>query len=131
MDAFKQIVEFNQQIIKIEPRPLGLLSLDEMTFTCRAVNEEMEELRQAHNAGDVIGSVDALLDSIYFAVGGLYKLGLTAEQMEKCMDAVHKSNMTKVRGTTARGHENDAVKPEGWVAPEEAIGMVLDEGVAK
>ena len=44
--------------------------------------------------------------------------------------AVHKANMTKKRGAQAkRGNdENDAVKPDNWLPPEEAIGAILFGG---
>lgn len=126
MNTFKQIVEFNRDIINIPARPLGLMNQDEVNFTVEALHEEVREFETANNSGDIIGCIDALLDGIYFAVGGLYKMGLTAEQMEKCMTAVHEANMTKKKGVTHRGHEHDAVKPDGWKSPEQRIGDILD-----
>lgn len=127
MSVFHQVVEFNRDIIGIQPRTKGMLYLEELKFTAKALNEEQIELVEAHNGGDFIGCVDALLDSIYFAIGALYKMGLTPEQMERCMTAVHEANMTKKKGMTKRGHENDAVKPETWIPPEERIGQILEE----
>ena len=126
MNVFIHITEFNREIIGIEQRPHGLLNQDEVEFTSKALDEERVEFIQAHQSGDFIGAIDALLDSIYFAVGGLYKMGLTPDQMAACMAAVHEANMTKKKGVTKRGHENDAAKPEGWISPEERIGKILD-----
>jgi predicted HAD superfamily Cof-like phosphohydrolase len=124
--AFDQIVEFNRDIIGIAPRPLGMMDQNEADFTVTALHEEVREFETAQATGNIIGCIDALLDGIYFAVGGLYKMGLTPEQMSKCMTAVHEANMTKKKGVTNRGHENDAIKPTGWVSPEERIGNILD-----
>jgi predicted HAD superfamily Cof-like phosphohydrolase len=126
MSVFKQVVEFNASIIGIEPREHGLMNGEEAEFTSKALDEERVEFLDAHKSGDIIACVDALLDNIYFAIGGLYKMGLTPEQMEKCMTAVHEANMTKKKGVTDRGHENDAIKPAEWIPPEERIGRILD-----
>jgi predicted HAD superfamily Cof-like phosphohydrolase len=129
MNVFEQVVQFNISIIGIEARPHQLMDHKEVEFTSKALDEERVELLLAHNDGDIIGCIDALLDSIYFAVGALHKLGLTPAEMEACMTAVHESNMTKKKGVTDRGHENDAIKPDDWVPPEERIGAILDGGI--
>lgn len=126
-NVWEQVIQFNRDIIGVQPDGMALLNNDELNFTVKALREEVEELREAHGHGDFIGCVDALMDSIYFAIGGLYKLGLSADQMEKCMTVIHEANMAKRKGVTDRGHSNDAIKPEGWVSPEEKIADILDQ----
>lgn len=123
---FAEVVQFNQEVIKIQPRQLGLMKDEEVKFTEAALLEEIEELMEAHENGDIIGCIDALIDGIIFAIGALYKLGMTPDQMRECFLAVHQANMTKKKGVTSRGHENDAIKPEGWVSPEVRIGQILE-----
>lgn len=123
--VFHQVVEFNQTIIGLKPRPQGMLAASEAMFTSQALDEERVEFLQSHNSGDFIGCIDALLDGMYFAIGALYKMGLTPEQMAECMTAVHQANMTKKKGQTKRGHEDDAIKPEEWIPPEQRIGEIL------
>lgn len=128
------IVHFNQVILNVAPRDLGLLNEAELKITCECLEEEVSELQDAHIESDFIGAVDALGDLIYFAVGAMYKLGLTAESIEASMLAIHQANMEKKLGVNARrgdGVVADAVKPEDWKGPEERISDILDLQVSK
>lgn len=80
------------------------------TIVC--LTEEMEEF---DNADTIADQADALIDGIYFALGTLHQMGVDTERVWK---EVHRANMTKKRGVTGRGHENDAYKPEEWKAPD-------------
>jgi predicted HAD superfamily Cof-like phosphohydrolase len=128
-NVFTSVIDFNQRVLHVLPRPLGLLNEAETEITAKCLREESDEFEAAIAEGDFIGAVDALVDSIYFAIGGLYKLGLTAESIEQSIFAVHNANMEKKLGVNARrgdGSAADAVKPEGWVGPEERISVILD-----
>jgi len=129
MNSFEQVVTFNQQVLGIHQRELGMLPENELKISKKCLDEEAQELVDAHNAGDYIGCVDAAIDSIYFAVGVLYKLGLTPQQMADCFTAVHEANMEKKLGVNAKRASGaaDAVKPEGWVPPDIRIANILDE----
>lgn len=124
------VVEFNQKILKIEPRMIGTLPESEFQISVRCLHEEIQEFQDAYENGDIIGMIDAITDLKYFGDGVLYKMGLTASTIDKVGDAVHAANMTKERGVVSRrgdGSAADAVKPAGWVSPEERIGAILDE----
>lgn len=124
----QQVVAFNSQALGIEPREIGLLSPQELEYAKKAWLEERQEFIDAHAAHDVIGAVDAAFDNIYFSIGFLYRMGLTAKQIEDGFTAVHECNMEKKAGTQAkRGGEGvvDAVKPAGWKGPEERIAEIL------
>jgi hypothetical protein len=58
-------------------------------------------------------------------MGTLKKMGLTREQVYECMMAIHTANMTKKRGMTSRGSEEDAAKPAEFVPPDQVIGQIL------
>lgn len=123
-----QVIEFNSVALGIAPREIGLLSEKELDYACKAVAEEMIEFEDAHRQQDVVGAVDAVFDKIYFGIGFLYRMGLTAEQIKAGFTAVHECNMAKKVGVQAkRGGDGvvDAVKPEGWVGPEERIAEIL------
>ncbi len=129
-NVFTSVIDFNQRVLHVLPRPLGLLNEAETGITIKCLDEEAREFGEAHEQGDLIGAIDALVDSIYFAIGGLYKMGLTAESIEACILEVHAANMEKKLGVNARrgdGSAADAVKPAGWVGPEERIALVLDK----
>ncbi len=130
MDQFtRNIVDFNQNILGIGQRQPAMLNKSEFDISIECLQEEIREFVEAHSSGDFIGSIDAIIDLRYFAVGVLYKLGLTAEQIEQMDQAVHDANMQKKLGKKAGrgdGVAADAVKPEGWVSPEERIAAILD-----
>ena len=124
-----QVVDFNQQVLKIQPREQALLNISEFNISVKALFEEVQEFIDAAETSDFIGQVDAMIDLQYFAMGVLYKLGLTAEQINKCCTAVHEANMEKklgVKPSRGDGSAADAVKPEGWESPEARIGAILE-----
>lgn len=126
---FAKIQHFNRNVLKIEPRPLGLQADHEITLSHHQLCEEADEYNEALT---VVDAVDALIDSLYYTYGILYKLGLTEDQVDQCVDAVHSCNMQKVLGKVAKrdyGDNADAVKPEDWVAPEEKIKAILTKPV--
>ncbi len=123
-----QVGEFNEKILNIKDRPIGLLTIGELEYAGKAIEEELQEFQEAHVNMDMIGAVDAAIDLTYFAFGFLYRMGLTSEQIVECCSAVHKANMDKAasRNVSKRvAGEVDAEKPEGWVGPEEAIAQLL------
>lgn len=129
-DFVDQVVEFNQKVLKIEQREIGMLSGGELDISMKCLKEELDEFEQAYQHGDLIGCIDAIIDLRYFAIGVLYKMGLSPETIRKCDSAVHSANMEKKLGVVAkRAVEGaaDAVKPVGWVSPEERIIEILDE----
>ena len=124
-DMLERVVSFNQSVVGIAPRPLTPFAPDEKTWMVRVLQEEADELGEATT---VVDQVDALVDSIIFAMGGLYRLGLTHEQATRCFNAVMDANFEKKAGQKAGrviGQVSDAVKPEGWVGPEARIAEIL------
>ena len=123
----RDVIEFNRDLLGIAQRQVQPLDLEEHTHLSMALQEELKEFNDAVMQGQIVESVDALIDLMYFAVGGLWKHGLTHEQIVKSMRAVHAANMLKRKGKVAKRYTGaaDAVKPEDWVAPEEAIQEIL------
>jgi predicted HAD superfamily Cof-like phosphohydrolase len=128
------VSEFQQKVHGVDQSTmLGPLDLANLTHLNKCLKEEAGELVDAHATvftpnAQVVNAVDALMDSIYFAIGGLHKIGLSPHQMHECFAAVHLANMTKKKGIIERrgdGSAPDAVKPEGWKSPEERIAEIL------
>lgn len=120
---FDDINEFHEQIIQLEkPAHVGLVSDAFILERMRFLTEELEEYATAGLAGDIVGVADALADIVYVALGTAWQMGLPFQAI---WDVVHSANMKKVRGITKRGNKNDAVKPEGWVGPEQAIAALI------
>lgn len=126
-DFIDAVVEFNQQILKIEQRAVACMPEHETEITLKCLIEELDEWTTASTHGDVIAQIDALVDLVYFAFGAMYKIGLTPQQIKDCCMAVHEANMSKKRGVNAKRATGaaDAIKPEGWVPPEARISKVL------
>jgi len=115
-------------VLGISPREINLPELEEAKLSTLQLKEEATEFLDAVNDGLLGYAVDAIVDSIYFSYGILYKMGVSEEKMDRIFSIVHEANMKKQIGIK-KGREGfdalDAVKPEGWEAPEEQIEMVL------
>lgn len=125
----EQVVEFNQKVLKVDLRQINLLSVAEFEISKKCLNEEIVEFEDAYKEGDLIKCVDAMIDEIYFAIGVLYKMGLTAESIDKVFAHVHSKNLEKKLGVNHNrgdGSAADAVKSAEWVGPEEGIAFILD-----
>lgn len=128
-----EVVEFNRSILGIEPRSIGIMPSHEVTHLEKCLREEAKEFENSFYSGDLIGMIDSLIDSIYFGLGGLYKMGLTPEAAIEIFSAVHDANMNKKKGIVERRAVSgavDAVKPDGWVPPEERISLIIDKHLA-
>jgi len=123
-DMIAAVIQFNAEILRIDNRPVGLLPANELDHITKCLVEEVDELRLADTPTD---QVDALLDTIYFAIGGLYKAGLTRSMIIDTMHAVHRANMRKALGKLAKRDTGapDAVKPLDWIGPEVEIASIL------
>jgi hypothetical protein len=120
---FKDVGEFHEQVLELDPPiHVSLISGEWCIERARFLIEEVEEFGGASMVGDMVGAADALADIIYVALGTAWQMGLPFEQI---WQVVHDANMKKRRGMTKRGNAIDAVKPEGWVAPEPAIAALI------
>lgn len=102
-----EVFEFQRKVLKVLKPKIGEMTAAEYKFLNDAILEEHYEFDEAVKAGNVIDQVDALFDLAYFAIGGIYKLGLTPEQAQACFEHIHKTNMTKEIGTK-KGREGTA-----------------------
>lgn len=122
------VVNFNQSVLGIEPRPIGLQPSEEFYLTITQLEEEISEIVYAYNSDDLIGVIDGTIDLHYFLLGKIYKLGLSPDLYEHLFEAVHRANMEKKLGVK-EGREGfdaaDAIKPKGWVPPEDRIKSIL------
>lgn len=127
MNSFEQIAHFNEHIGN-KRGDLTPLTPEQISDRYTFIIEELEELTGAITLTD---QVDALLDVIVFAVGGLHIAGLTPEQMQECLTAVFAANMVKTAGikTGRNVNGNDAVKPDDWVGPEVIIESILQPSI--
>lgn len=129
----QKVIHFNREILGIATRPIGLMDPAEMMLSLKQLREEIQEIEDAFNEGNLVGVVDGLVDLDYFARGVVYKHGISPMLYRKCFAAVHDANMAKMlgkkKGRDEFGDVADAVKPEGWIAPEEKIRVLLEEAM--
>ena len=124
-DIINKIFDFNEQVIGLKEVPLNPLTDEQHEWTHKFCQEELRELREAFEQQDMVKMVDAVADLIYGAMGTFKKMGLAREQVREVFAAVHAANMTKKRGRTDRGSDEDAVKPADFVPPEAVIASIL------
>lgn len=117
-NLYLDVAAFQQKVLGLDQPSHGSYSTLKQTpgykTTMKGLHEELVELNNALDNECVSEQVDALIDLIYFALGGLYQMGIPFRQ---CWDEVHGKNMQKVRGETKRSEACDAAKPAGWTPP--------------
>ena len=125
---WQRVETFNRKVLGILPREHGLQDLKEAELSYTQLIEEAKEFLDARHALDYIGSIDAIIDSMVFSLGVLYKLGVTEKEFNQIFDTVMDSNMRKKVGVK-QGREGfnalDAVRDEGFIPPEESISIIL------
>ena len=92
-----------------------LLEEKDWAWRANCLREEVAEFEEACRQENLAEAGDALIDMTYFAHGTALLMGLPWNKM---WDEVHLANMKKRRGNKNRGSDMDAVKPNGWVAPD-------------
>jgi predicted HAD superfamily Cof-like phosphohydrolase len=71
------VYAFNQDLLKVAPSPFPRsLTREESLYARSCILEESDELSESF---DIVSQVDALIDTLYFSLGHLYRLGLSIE----------------------------------------------------
>ena len=98
---------------------------DEATAELRVklIEEELQELKDAIAANDIVEIADALTDLLYVVYGAGHAYGI---DLDECFDEVHASNMTKIQpdGTVLKNEHGKVIKPFTYRAPE--LKRVID-----
>lgn len=84
----------------------------------RLIQEELDELRGALDAGDAIATLDALTDLQYVVDGSFLSLGLH-KWKDLAFEEVHRSNMSKLdgHGRPIRRDDGKILKSRHYSAP--------------
>lgn len=116
---------FNRKVLNIEPRPLSLQEPQEFLLSLKQLREEIDEIQEAYAEGNLVGVIDGLIDLDFFQKGVLYKMGISEDLYSDCFQLVFDANMEKKlgvkKGREGFGNAADAIKPKGWIPPEERI----------
>jgi predicted HAD superfamily Cof-like phosphohydrolase len=88
------------------------------TLRVHMLREEIDELEEAAQAGNLTEVADALTDIEYVLAGGFLQFGM-GEIADPLFAEVQRSNMTKVvNGKVIRNEMGKIQKPEGYSKPD-------------
>ena len=99
------------------------LDADESTFRVKAMQEELDEYRDADN---LVEKYDALLDLLIFTIGTLHRHGFPL--LEGFQVVMGRNMMKELAGSaeaSKRGFARDLIKPAGWTGPETELEMII------
>ena len=85
-----------------------------------------EEVGELASAKTDVDKLDALVDIIYIATGGMWKLGLSPEQINAAIHVVCDSNDTKPAKKTPAHVKANIDKGNSFVRPEPRLQEILD-----
>lgn len=127
---FDKTHEFNTKLIGINRKPGTVEDKSEFDWMIGTVLEELDELQTAHEEGDFIAELDSVTDALYFIGGFMTRMGIPPKVAKEIFSVVHDCNMMKKKGMKKERdhvHSLDAIKPNDWVAPEDAIMKILEK----
>jgi predicted HAD superfamily Cof-like phosphohydrolase len=91
---FRSVGAFHEAFgLPVRDRPTADIPPEEAQLRQALLDEEVDELRAAIAAGDVVGIADALADIIYITCGTAHAYGI---DLDAVIAEVHRSNMTKL-----------------------------------
>ena len=88
--------------------------------------EEINEFLDAVKAEDIVEQADAMIDTIYFALGTLVEMGVHPGVL---FDIVQHANMSKL-WADGKPHYNEmgkVIKPDGWENPHPKLQEAIAE----
>lgn len=109
--------------LPIRERP-GVPVVEEEGLRQHLMDEEVEELKCAVIARDLVEIADALADIVYIAYGTALAYGV---DLDSVIGEVHRTNMAKmVDGQVIRRPDGKVLKPWDWEGPRIAEVLGLD-----
>ncbi len=118
MTTFGQEVRVFPQMDAVEDAALKELRYE-------LIREEVEELRQALHANDIVEVADALTDILYVVYGAGHAFGI---DLDECFAEVQRSNMSKLGedGKPIFREDGKVLKGPGYTPPDLRKVLVLD-----
>ena len=85
----------------------------------------LEEINEFLEADEVVEQADAMIDTIYFALGTLVELGIEPEAL---FEIVQHANMSKLweDGKPHYNADGKTIKPEGWEDPHNKLKACIE-----
>lgn len=117
-EAWRKVKAFHQAYsVPVSDQP-GKLSEERVAKRKKWMEEELDEFAKASTIED---QADAMIDTIYLALGTLVEMGVKPEAV---FQIVHEANMSKLwPDGKPRYRETDGkvIKPPGWKDPQPRI----------
>jgi predicted HAD superfamily Cof-like phosphohydrolase len=117
--VFQDVINFHKKYGIQYDGPKRLLPKDLADFRDARLQEEIDELRWAIGEDDAEKMLDAIVDTIYIALGTCHLHGW---DFDEAWRRVHAANMKKELAHKDNpgkyAHSADIVKPPGWKAPD-------------
>ncbi len=118
-EAWRKVKAFHQAYsVPVSDQP-GKLSEERVAKRKKWMEEELDEFAKASTIED---QADAMIDTIYLALGTLVEMGVKPEAV---FQIVHEANMSKLwPDGKPRYRETDGkvIKPPGWKIPSRGSG---------
>jgi predicted HAD superfamily Cof-like phosphohydrolase len=125
MSFFRDVLDFHRKFAQVigapEEQKARIGSQELVKFRLSLIKEELSELEEALEAGDLVETADALADLIYVTIGTAIAFGI---DLRPVWYEVQKSNMAKEGGATRA--DGKLLKPAGWKPPN--IELALEQG---
>lgn len=108
-----EVEEFNNKFGKsYQNKTSPTIEFADADFVTSFIQEELDEMKQAVNEGDIVGVLDAILDITYVGLGnGTLAFGLK-DKISKGYAEVHASNLSKICSTEEEAIETVKVRSE-------------------
>src|SRR4051794_37260683 len=95
-DALHQVEEFHATFkLNLASKPTADVPANVIAMRVRLLQEELDEYREAAEAGDIVAIADALTDLAYVLFGTYVTHGLQAIAVD-LFNEIHRSNMSKL-----------------------------------
>lgn len=85
----------------------------------------LEEIDEFLEAEDIVEQADAMIDTIYFALGTLVEMGVKPEAL---FEIVQHANMSKLweDGKPHYNQDGKTIKPKGWEDPHPKLKAAIE-----
>lgn len=104
---------------------------DKPTFMAKERAEKrykwmLEEINEFLEADEIVEQADAMIDTIYFALGTLVEMGVEPEAL---FEIVQHANMSKLweDGKPHYNEDGKTIKPQGWEDPHPKLKDAIEK----
>jgi predicted HAD superfamily Cof-like phosphohydrolase len=122
MEAVEMVRAFHRAAaVHVSEEPTLDVPAEVRDLRLRLICEELDELRAALEANDLVGTADAIADLLYVVYGAAVTFGIPIDEV---FAEVHRANLAKLDacGGPVERDDGKVLKPDGWTPPEiEAI----------